>query len=137
MKHLLKPYNNSTNSTRQEVIRMANQHQLDLLTQGREAWNAWRQQHPDVQPDFSHARLRGARLGGVDLNGASFREADLSGADFAGATRVKADLSGADLTGVCFRGADLSEANFSGADMRLATLEGADLSGVDLTNTKK
>src|SRR6266571_3926949 len=59
MKHLLKPYNNSTNSTRQEVIRMANQHELDLLTQGREAWNAWRQQHPDVQPDFSHARLRG------------------------------------------------------------------------------
>lgn len=36
---------------------MANQEQLDLLTQGVEVWNQWRQGHPDIQPDLRQANL--------------------------------------------------------------------------------
>src|SRR3989442_658920 len=79
LSHHLSIYNDSTNSIRLGGKPLANQHHLDLLLQGQEVWDVWRQQHPAIQPDFSQARLRGAHLGGIDLSGANFMEADLSG----------------------------------------------------------
>ena len=49
---------------------MADEEQLATLRQGPEAWNVWRQNHPDIRPDLSGAKpklsganLRGSRLG--------------------------------------------------------------------------
>ena len=49
---------------------MTNQEHLDILKQGVEVWNQWREEHPDIQPDLSEANLNGAILNRADLNGA-------------------------------------------------------------------
>jgi hypothetical protein len=51
---------------------MANQDHLDLLKQGVETWNQWREERRDIRPD-----LREAHLTRYDLNGADLREAHL------------------------------------------------------------
>jgi uncharacterized protein YjbI with pentapeptide repeats len=136
---------------------MANEEYLAWLKQGVEAWNAWRNNHRDIQPDLSGAYLYRADLSGADLRGAhliraSFRGGDLSGAnltradlrdvDLSGVHLYRADLSGADLReadlhdaeliGANFRGGDLSGANLTRADLRDANLSGANLSGAHL-----
>ncbi len=49
---------------------MANPEHLDLLTQGVEQWNTWRQKHRDVRADLSGANLSGADLSRANLSGA-------------------------------------------------------------------
>ena len=76
---------------------MAEQYYLDMLHQGIDVWNQWRQEHHSIQPDFSgvdfkRAQLRRVNLAGARLNGADFSEADLSGLDFS-----RANIHGARL----------------------------------------
>src|SRR5579859_3400258 len=66
----------------EEATSMANQEHLDLLKQGVKVWNQWRQEHPDILPDLSGARLFRASLTGADLSATDFTGADLTGADF-------------------------------------------------------
>ena len=40
---------------------MANPEHLEILKQGVEQWNKWRNEHPDVTPDLNEANLHGAR----------------------------------------------------------------------------
>ncbi len=54
---------------------MANEEHLAILRQGVRAWDAWREEHPDVKPDLSRADLSGANLSGADLSGAASGEA--------------------------------------------------------------
>jgi uncharacterized protein YjbI with pentapeptide repeats len=111
---------------------MANEEHLNLLKQGVDAWNRWREENPGMWLRLSEADLRGA-----DLSGANLRGADLSGANLNGADLSEADLSGANL-GVTnlseanLRETNLSEANLSRADLGRADLRGADLRGADL-----
>jgi Pentapeptide repeats (8 copies) len=54
---------------------MANEEHLQMIRQGVDAWNKWRDEHPKIQPDLSganliEAHLRGAKLGGTNLRGA-------------------------------------------------------------------
>jgi uncharacterized protein YjbI with pentapeptide repeats len=98
---------------RVEWIRMANPEHLAKLKEGVEAWNQWRKENPDVEPDLSQAFLQ---------------EADLSEADLR-----YANLKGADLDRVNLRGAKLSGANLEWADLYDADLRGADLGGADLS----
>jgi uncharacterized protein YjbI with pentapeptide repeats len=114
---------------------MANQEHLDILKQGVEVWNKWRQEHPDFQPDLSDALLNGTDLTGINLCGANLTGADLSKADLSDSNLIEVDLSYVNLSGVDFSGADLSEANFSGLillngkiNFNKANLSGADLS---------
>ena len=44
---------------------MADQRHLDILMQGVEAWNQWREEHPKIQPDFRNADLQKADLRGA------------------------------------------------------------------------
>jgi uncharacterized protein YjbI with pentapeptide repeats len=57
---------------------MADPSQLEILKQGTEAWNQWRQQHPDIRPALKEVDLQGVQLGEVNLHGADLRESDLS-----------------------------------------------------------
>jgi len=73
---------------------MANPEHLANLQEGAAVWNAWRKQHPEVEPD-----LRDANFGG-DLRGAKLQDAMLNGADLSGARGLAApQLRGTDLTG--------------------------------------
>ena len=47
-----------------------------MLTQGVDAWNAWRRDNPDASPD-----LNGVNLSTADLIKATLREASLLGAN--------------------------------------------------------
>jgi uncharacterized protein YjbI with pentapeptide repeats len=130
----------------QGEIGLANQEQLDILTQGIEAWNQWRIKHPDViRPDLKGANLREANLRFANLSKANLSKADLREADLIDANLSGANLSGANLSGAHFDGsklskADLREANLKGAflgfvDLREANLSGADLKGALLNGS--
>ena len=53
-----------------EVNYLASRQHLILLKRGAAAWNAWRETHQDIQPDFAEADLTEANLRGADLTGA-------------------------------------------------------------------
>ena len=139
---------------------MADEEQLAILKQGPEVWNAWRQDHPGIEPDLHGANLAGADLRGANLAGPTSAGPTSAGPTSAGPTSVGptsagptsavrptsagprrprgadlrgADLRGADLSGADLSGADLSEADLSGANLSGANLSGADLSGADLS----
>lgn len=135
---------------------MADAEQLSLLRRDSDAWNAWREQNPDLRPDLSGADLHGADLLGAKLNGAELTHADLThadlgfaflrGANLSGARLVATHLTCADLTGATIIEADLSDANLTsayltGADLTasnlaFANLGSADFGGADLTNVR-
>src|SRR2546430_17702728 len=79
---------------------MANQEYLDILKQGVETWNRWREEHggADIQLDLYKADLRGANLSRANLSRANLSHADLTGADLTGADLSKTVLVEADLT---------------------------------------
>jgi uncharacterized protein YjbI with pentapeptide repeats len=116
---------------------MANQQLLNLLKQGVNTWNKWRQEHLDIMPELIAADLRGADLVAANLEGADLSGVHLERADLFGASLARADLSqiyleGALLFGVNLRGADLSKAHLNWANLSGAYLEWADLSGASL-----
>jgi uncharacterized protein YjbI with pentapeptide repeats len=84
---------------------MANQEHLDILQQSVIMWNQWRNEHADIEPDFSTADLSGAKLRRANLSAA-----DLSGANLYRASLISADLSHADLNHTNLSGVDLSGA---------------------------
>ena len=123
---------------------MANDEHVALLKQGVTAWNAWRDENPDILPDLRGANLRGANLSGANLfvanlSGANLRGANLSAANLFVANLSEANLSEADLRGAHLRGAHLREADLSEADLRearllRATLVDTNITGADLTD---
>jgi hypothetical protein len=123
---------------------MANDDHVTQLMKGVPAWNAWREENPDVlNPDLAWADLFGAdlveaNLVGAELFGANLILAELSGADLTGsqlanAILKEADLSGAKLGRTFLFAANLSNANLRGAILDYAVLVDTNLSGADLT----
>jgi uncharacterized protein YjbI with pentapeptide repeats len=118
---------------------MANPEHLAKLQQGVAAWNAWREQNPDIKPDLQKANLYAYPLGKVNLSNAILSRANLGAANLNRAIVTGANLNEATLTGAALYFADLSEATLSrallsGALMGQATLTKSDLSGADLRN---
>jgi uncharacterized protein YjbI with pentapeptide repeats len=119
---------------------MANDEHVALLKQGVAAWNAWRDENPDIRPNLQGANLSEANLNRANLMEADLSEANLTKADLSGANLFGADLFGANLSGADLSGADLSGqanllgADLSGANVQSAQLDSAALCGVDLRN---
>jgi TIR domain-containing protein/pentapeptide repeat protein len=109
---------------------MAIQEHLDVLNQGKSAWNAWRKVHASLHPDLSGADLRkrmlrslelaDANLSGADLRDANLRRADLTRARLNGAKLYRAFFSGATLDQTSFKGAVLYETVFADVDLSSA-----------------
>ncbi|GCF11309.1 pentapeptide repeat-containing protein [Dictyobacter arantiisoli] len=132
---------------------MANPKHLAMLASGKNLWNKWRREFPDVQalePDLHGADLRNVNLHGIDLHGADLTETNLQGADLSYANLIEADLRNARLSGVDLSDANLYKArlhwadlhnanlchtNLVRADFSNADLRGADLSGADMNRT--
>ena len=131
---------------------MANKDHLKILKQGTAAWNLWRENNPDIQPD-----LREIDISRLDLNLINFRRVDLresnlsnvnlSEADLKWSNLMWANLNSAYLKDADIRWANLSQANLQksnlnrvkligatlkNADFRFADLKWADLRGVNL-----
>lgn len=135
---------------------MADQEHLDILKQGVETWNQWREQHSEIKPDLSQAGLYRADLSGADLHQTNLYQADLSEANLSHANLYAADLRRAilgranlhqanlqgtrlihaDLHKTDLRGANLSRAVLSEADIHAANLNQADISHADLDQAR-
>jgi len=111
---------------------MANQEHLDILKQGVDVWNRWKENHPEIDVDLSQASLRKAILRGINLSGTNLIGADLTGADLAWAILNRSNLSHADLSESNLTLSVLIETNLSEATLRQAGLTLANLSGVTL-----
>ena len=119
---------------------MVNPEHVAKLREGVQAWNAWRAQNPNIQPDLRETDLvrvdlSGADLSGADLSGANLRKANLDWAQLIRANLCKTDLGGANLGGANLSGADLGGAQLIGANLRGADLRGADLNEARLYET--
>jgi uncharacterized protein YjbI with pentapeptide repeats len=134
---------------------MANEEHLEIMLQGVEVWNQWRNDNPKITPDLTYANFKGRDFSRANLKWAMFAYANLSGADLSEANLRKVDFSSANLSQANFSKANLSEAiftlvdlnranlskanlrkaNLSGVDLNGANLNGADLNGADLSRT--
>jgi hypothetical protein len=126
---------------------MANDEHIAQLKKGVAAWNAWRKENPNIQPELNGAVLCGANLINADLSRAKLINANLLDADLGGANLINADLSyanlrdanlraWADLSGANLAWASLAGANLTGADLTEANLSGANLFKTDLSEAK-
>jgi len=127
---------------------MANQEHLDILKQGVEVWNEWRETNRYIKidlskanlsefdlinVDLSEANLRGAYIGKNNLSGACLKGANLTWAHLSGANLNQVDLSGSTLNRAHLSYISLIEANLSGATLIKADLNRAHLMGTDLS----
>ncbi len=121
---------------------MANPEHVEMVQKLDEiAWNQWREQHPEIQLDLSHAELQGSNLSYKNLNGVDLHEARFAWAELRYAQFVNADLRGVNINDARapyadFSGAQLNNAYLWGSDFREAIFRGANLSGADLRNTQ-
>ncbi len=116
---------------------------LQLLRQGPQVWNNWRQSNVDIAPELTGIALalnerrwgpeqggpinfKQAKLGSVNLSYAA-----LPGANFEFAILDRCDLTGSRLVGAKFRGASLRDVHFAAADLQQADFTDADLRGAD------
>ena len=134
---------------------------LNILREGAEYWNHWRQENPTAKPDLRGANIGRTNPGGTellcalaseqdvyapapDLSGADFRGVDLSGADlfgvrlqnalFANSRLVCAQFGTAELTRADFTATDLRGVRFAASRLNRAILQKADLRGADLSH---
>jgi uncharacterized protein YjbI with pentapeptide repeats len=142
---------------------VANEEQLNILRQGVDFWNGWREEKNPLVTDLSGAdlaqknlfranffqtnlfrtNLHKALLRGADLREADLREANLGEADLcwarleeanlSSAVLSQAELSNARLSGACLNEAHLNEAFLDACNLEGASLRGAILREVDLT----
>lgn len=106
---------------------MANQEQLELLKQGVEVWNEWREAHHDEDID-----LQGVNLSGSDLQGVNLQNVDLCNANLQSADLRNADLQDAYLQSANLQNVDLRNANLQSTDLQMVNLRNANLEGVGL-----
>lgn len=100
---------------------MADQEQLEILKQGVQVWNSWREKNPNIKIDLNEVDLPKANL--VDFN---FRNATLIGANLIGANLISANL----------REANIIEANLSGSNLRNAYLFNIKINSTNLSDAK-
>jgi hypothetical protein len=120
---------------------MADQSHLEILQQGVEAWNSWRERNPSIEADLSEADLHWVNLSRTDLARARLSGANLFRADLTGANLRRANLARAILTSANLTGADLSDAslilsNLAEANFQRTTLDGCRIYGISAWNLK-
>src|SRR6516225_1335339 len=98
---------------------MANQEHLEILKRGKDPWNQWRKEHPEIVPDLSNADLREIVFG---VWGEEDDENEGTGALTENTDQLGESLLGVDLSGVKMNGARSENAlffwtNFSNADL--------------------
>ena len=111
---------------------MDNQKHVDILKQGVEVWNHWREDHLNEKVVLCEVELRNVNLHNANLQGADLSRADLCGANLCGANLRQVSLEEAYLLETSLKGADLSEANLQKANLTRADLRDTNLCGATL-----
>jgi uncharacterized protein YjbI with pentapeptide repeats len=118
-----------------------NQVHLEILKQGRTAWNSWRRTYPDIRPDLSGAILTDFCGEGLNLTHTNFRRTVLYNADFANVDLRGADISHTLFINACLNGANLNgvrmnHTNFNSSSLENTQLDKAFLERVDLSHSR-
>ena len=108
-------------------MQMPNQNHFEIIKQGVEEWNQWRDENPEIEPDLSDVDLSNSKLSNANLSSTDLRRSILKNTDFRAANLVRADLRAANINKAGFNLAKLREANFSEAYIRECDLSEADL----------
>ena len=113
---------------------MANPEHVDILKQGVEVWNQWREEHSNIWPDLSYSNLNELDLMGADLSGTNLERSTFGWADLKRVNFQKAHLKGtnfdsADLEETSFNMATLFGTYFFSSNLRNASFKGAYLTG--------
>ena len=106
---------------------MPNQTHFEMVKQGVETWNKWREENPEIEPDLSDVDFSGLKLNNANLSDTDLRRTNLKNTDFRGANLVRADLRASNINQTSFNLAKLREANFSESYLRKSDLSEADL----------
>ena len=106
---------------------MPNEKHFEIVQQGVEEWNKWREENPEIEPDLSDIDLSDMKLNNANLSDTDLRRSILRNTDFRGANLVRADLRAVNINKASFNLAKLREANFSEAYIRESDLSEADL----------
>ncbi|NQT04000.1 MAG: pentapeptide repeat-containing protein [Planctomycetes bacterium] len=114
---------------------MANPEHLKILKQGVDAWNKWRIENPDIEPDLTRANMPRADLSGADLSSVDLGSADLSGASLKGASLVRAKLVNTMLDKANLNKASVRVAEVIYTYMKATNLEDVDFSYSNLVGT--
>jgi hypothetical protein len=114
---------------------MANSEHLQILEQGVEVWNQWRQKNPQIRPNLRKAKLHGENLQGVNFNDATLRRADLSATNLGDASFRRADLRRANLSEALLVKADFTSAILIETNLSKAVLDGCFVYGISAWNT--
>jgi uncharacterized protein YjbI with pentapeptide repeats len=112
---------------------VANSEHIEILRQGVEAWNRWRDDNPELKPDLSDTDLSSWDLCDIDLSHSNLSKVNFSDANLMGAILICANLSDADIDNAELSGVSFCDADLSGVDLIEVNFSYADLSGVDLT----
>jgi TIR domain/Pentapeptide repeats (8 copies) len=124
------------------VTEMANPELVELLKQGSEAWNRWREQQAEHliidlnEADLTDVNLRYANLHNANLSSANLSSVNLSCANLSSVNLSCANLSRADLYDIHLGRANLSRANLSRARLIKVNLSGAHLKESNWTYTR-
>jgi uncharacterized protein YjbI with pentapeptide repeats len=118
---------------------MSNQEQLEILKQGVDTWNKWRDEHNDLKIDISGANFIEAKLNQVNFRGCDLSYANLNGVDLKSSNLQYARIYNADLRSADFSEADLCHASFKEANLRKANLHKAKLllTNLDTVNLRE
>ncbi|GAB4197580.1 MAG: hypothetical protein Tsb002_31830 [Wenzhouxiangellaceae bacterium] len=142
---------------------MANNEHLAILKQGREVWNQWRLDNPELRPDlsnvdftraadFENTAIWGQRmldsadeakrlllsefnLSQVDFYRANLEHAELRRADLSEAKLVHANLNSSKLQGATLHGAQLWGVRLQRADLTRARMGRTNLVDIDFSET--
>ncbi len=124
---------------------MPNPYHLEMVRQGAEVWNQWRNDSQVGCPELSGADLSeidltsyclaGANLSEANLSRANLSSTDLTGSNLSMAYLIETNLFRANLSEAHLTRANLAKANLFAADLTDAVLSDANLSGANLSMT--
>jgi uncharacterized protein YjbI with pentapeptide repeats len=114
---------------------MANEEHLAKLNEGREPWNEWRKENPDVIPDLSDASFVQADFSGYHLDRVQFVSAELVNANFSKVDLSDANFDDSDARGAIFTNAELWNTNYADARLKNADFGDAELSFTNFSRT--
>jgi TIR domain/Pentapeptide repeats (8 copies) len=119
---------------------MANPLHLKKLDKDVNAWNTWRNEHPDIFPDLSHADLSNKVLSCINFHHTNLDNANVQNTKLDRASLVSASFSQANLSGATLRHTNLRKTFFQETILHQTNLHEAYLMdtmflNVDLSTT--
>jgi hypothetical protein len=110
-----------------------NKPHIEILRQGVDVWNQWREKNFTVEPNLARANLKGLLLMGADLRKTNLTKANLTEANLSEANLTRADLTGANLTSANLVDSNLTGAILQSANLMRAVIGGTTFSGNDFS----